>query len=170
MQGVVAASAAVGVGGRLTASTILVGSRAQPTRGLSQEEIRVLTGVLNQFIPAGNATPPAGDLGVASFIDKAFLEAPHMRHHVLTMLAALPDADAFRRLSDADRDALLGRIERDHSESFDIVLQAVYAGYYTHPQIEAAHGWSDHEAFPSKFEPFDVSSLDAISKRRGAKA
>ena len=160
MQGVmVASAAAAGVAG---APTLAAKASAAPgAKVLTLEQVRVLGAVLNRIIPAEGVMPAAGDLGIAGFIDEALGAAPHLSDHFVRLLTTLPSGDAFTRLSEAGLDSLLHQTEQQQSESFDILIQATYTGYYSHRRVLAGLGWvSDHES-----EPFDTTLLDEVRKR-----
>jgi len=161
IQGVIATSATAGIVGLPT----VTGATAAPTRVLTTAQGRALTRVVNQLIPAEGAMPGAGTLGVVEYIDKALAVAPHLRRHILTVLTALPDSATLEQLSAADLDRQLRHIEQEQNESFDILLQATYSGYYTHPRVVAALGWTDFEQLPDHWEPFDVRLLDNVRNR-----
>jgi hypothetical protein len=164
IHGVIATSATAGLAG-LAAGTASASTAATPTSVLNPEQGRVLTRILNQLIPAEGVMPGAGELGVVAYIDKALAAAPHLRRHILGVLGALPDSDVFDQLSEVELERLLRRIEQEQSESFDILVQAAYGGYYSHPQVNAALGWVDIEQPPADWEPFDVALLDPVRKR-----
>ena len=162
IQGVIATSATAGLVGLPTgAGAAAVG----PPQVLTPEQRRMLTRVVDHLIPAEGAMPGAGDLEVVDYIDRALAVAPHLRRHILNVLRALPDPNKLDRLSESDLDRLLREIEREQNESFDILVQATYSGYYSHPRVNAALGWTDFEQLPHDWQPFDVRLLDGVRKR-----
>ena len=82
----------------------------------------LLTTVLNRLVPAEGSLPSAGTLGMTEFIDRALGVAPHLRRHIVGVLAGLPDAAAFAQLSDAKAEGLLRRVEAAQPEVFDILV------------------------------------------------
>ena len=164
IQGVIAASAAASAAG-LSTGVMSASSAVLPTTVLTMEQGRALTRIVNHLIPAEGVMPGAGGLGIAAYIDTALAAAPHLRRHFLDLLTALPDADAVSQLSEAELDSLLRRVEHEQSESFDILLQATYSGYYSHPQVQTALEWVDFERLPPRWEPFDSALLDQVRKR-----
>jgi hypothetical protein len=159
IQGVIAASAAAGIG---ALSTATAGTAPQV---LTADQSRVLASVLNHLIPANGVMPAAGDLGIAGFIDRVLDKAPHLRDPIVGLLAALPNQDVFTRLSDVQVDGLLHRLEQEQNESFDILLQATYTGYYSHPQVLATIGWVDAHESTHELVRFDEALLDEVRKR-----
>src|SRR5262245_6627412 len=118
LQGVMAASAATSVVTGLPASAgALAGAAVAATAPqiLTAEQGRVLGAVLNRLIPSEGKMPGAGDLGITSFIDTALGAAPHLRRHVMGVLATLPDGDRLAELRDEQLDDLLQRIELEQN-------------------------------------------------------
>ena len=90
-----------------------------------------------------NLTNVAGHVvELAEFIDRALGVAPHLRRHIVGVLAGLPDAAAFGPLSDTEAETRRRRVEETRPKTFDILVQATYTGYYSHPQVMAALGVS----------------------------
>jgi hypothetical protein len=164
IQGVIAASGAARVGA-LANSAVLGKHAAAPLNVLTSEQSGTLTAVLNRLIPSNAGMPAAGDLGVGQFIESALAEAPHLRTPTLRLLAELPSPERLRQQSPADLDAELQRLEREHGESFDILLQATYTGYYSHPTVLDALGWTDPEEPPAARAFFDAALLEDVRKR-----
>lgn len=144
LQGVLAASAGAGLAGSPTKA---LPDHHPIARALTADELAVLRKVLDQLIPAENAMPAAGALGVAGFIDETLVAAPHLRRPVVSILAALPGARELSSWSDASMETRLREIEQSQPEAFDLLLQATYTGYYRHPLVLAALGGveSDHQ-------------------------
>ena len=85
--------------------------------------------------------PGAGDLGMAEFIDRALGVAPHLRRHIVGVLAGLPDEAAFAQLSDTEAERLLRRVEEAQPEAFDILVQATCTGLLQlHAGADGARG------------------------------
>ena len=159
IQGVIATSAAAGIGAFSTAAA------GTAPKVLTKEQSRVLELVLNHLIPANGVMPAAGDLGIAGFIDRVMDEAPHLRRPIIRLLAALPDQHVITRLSADQVDGLLHRLEQEQNEAFDILLQATYTGYYSHPQVLATIGWIDPVESTHELVRFDEALLDVVRKR-----
>ena len=129
---------------------------------LTPEQARVLVAVLNRLVPANEAMPAAGDAGVAGYIDRVLRDAPHLRHPVIDFLDEL-HGGGFIQLSAAEQDKRLRRLASDRAESFEILLHAAYTGYYSHPRVLTAAGWTAAGSPPP--EPFDHTLLDAVRGR-----
>jgi hypothetical protein len=162
VQGVIAASAA-GVAAWSTATAL---PATTAPKVLTVGQTRVLTSILNRLIPANGVMPAAGDLGIAGFIDRVLDEAPHLRPSIIGLLAALPDQDDFTRLSDVQVDGLLHGLEQEQNEPFDVLLQATYTGYYSHPQVLTTVEWVDPHEPTRDVARFDEALLDKVRKRR----
>jgi hypothetical protein len=163
-HGVIATSAlstVIGIGtGSAVAAASLPSAAAPPAGVLTAEQSALLTRVLNHLIPAAAEMPAAGDIGVAQYIDRALLAAPHLRAHVIKVLAAIPESTR----SGAEFDELLHLIEDEQDESFDVLVQAAYSGYYSDPHIHAILHWCDEQRQPP-VAPFDESLLVPIHQR-----
>jgi hypothetical protein len=119
-----------------------------------------LTGILNRLIPSTDLMPGAGDIGVARYIEGMAVAAPNLRDHFTAVLLGMPDGDRLAVLSSADVDRLLHRVEQERAESFNVLLQAVYAGYYSSPQVTVLLGWTDVESIPEPWRPFDTRLVE----------
>lgn len=90
---------------------------------------RQLAAVLDRLVPANNAMPGAGELGLGRFIEDALTAAPHLRAHLDELQAVLPGADECWCLSQEDAEQLLGDIERRHPDAFQTLIRLTYSGY-----------------------------------------
>ena len=106
IQGVMVASAATTALGLPSAVLAAPAASAPPTL-LTTPQDGALTTVLNCLIPSDGVMPGAGGLGIATFIDKALIEAPHLRRHIIGIVAMLPDADVLAALPVDELEALL---------------------------------------------------------------
>ena len=175
IEGVVAASTAAGAVAATARSA--AGSTSTPTsdagdgaRAAADVALEVLTpaqgsvlaAVLNRLVPADGAMPAAGDAGVAGYIDQALLDAPHLRRPVIDLLDELRGC-GFARLPGPEQDARLRRLAADRPASFQVLLHAAYAGYYSDASVLAAAGCQPAGSSPP--EPFDRAILDAVRRR-----
>lgn len=163
IQGVVALSGTAAIVGLPPASVRV--TETPLIAGLTREHSCVLALVLNHIIPPSGVMPGAGDLGIASFISDALKAAPHLRAHIVGLLAALPDEKSFKQLSHAEADSTLERLERIQGDSFDILVQAAYTGYYSHERVQAALVWVDPVDAKFAAVPFDASCLSSVRQR-----
>jgi hypothetical protein len=173
LEGVLVASTVTGVGLRTKAAapplsagspvgTAELTASTAEWKVLSSEQSALLTSVLNRLIPATETMPGAGDVGVGRFIDDVLVDAPHLRRPILDVLQALQTDAAAGATSGGQMDARLSAIEREHREKFDVLLQATYTGYYSHPQVLKAIGWVESDK-PADW--FDTSLLDGVRER-----
>lgn len=172
IQGVVAASAATGAAALSAGATtsvvspVAVGpSAVDAFPKFTQEQRDVLTAILNRIIPAEGAMPGAGDVGVGRFIEEVLREAPLLRRPVLGLVSALQIQGSSTPLTATEIDGRLQRMEQDQEASFNILLQATYTGYYSHPQVLAALGWGHPEAASSETAFFDSTILEEVRRR-----
>ena len=163
IQGALVASAATSVAGWPPPAAAV--PAAAPVQVLTVGQKSLLTTVLNRLVPATGSLPSAGNLGIGDFIDRALSVAPHLRRHIVGVLAGLPDAATFEQFSDTAAEGLLRRVEEAQPEAFDILVQATYTGYYSNPQVMAALG-VDAAALEHQFERFDVKLLEEIAQRK----
>ena len=137
----------------------------------TSDQALTLEAVLNSLIPAEGEMPGAGDLGVASFVDKALADAPHLRRHILGVLDQLAidcwrdHQQSFPTLPQSEKVALLQRREQEQGESFGTLVHATYAGYYSHPGVVEALGAKVPSESESHLRPFDPQLLDNVRRR-----
>ena len=167
MQSAIAASVATSAAGVLSeTSTVVAHSANESTFSvLSAEQGNALTAVLNRLVPAKDKMPGAGDVGIAHFIDGVLGDAPHLRQPIFDVLG---EVQVSQPASDAELDNVLGRIQRDQEETFLVLLDATYTGYYSNPEVLQAIGWVPpaDEIHDSEF--FDIALLDEV-RHRGQK-
>ena len=133
--------------------------RAAAAVGATSQRV-MLTDVLNTLIPRAVGLPGAGELGLADFVDATLDKAPHLRGHVEEILRELV---ASRSMAlDSDLDSQLRLIEAQYSDSFDVLLQIVYTGYYSHPTVlKALESDSDEIGF-RRLDQFDSTVLETV--------
>lgn len=162
IQGVVAASAATSLS---AAPMAAFSPDATATGVLTTAQKTALTSVLNHLIPREGVMPAAGEIGIGSFIEQAISAAPHLRHPITAVLAALPEGD-LARLSDEDMRVRLESVERTHPEAFDLLLQATYTGYYRHSAVLAALGGVEPDQVGEyRLDAFHPDDLDRLGER-----
>lgn len=164
MQSAIAASVATSAAGVLSETSTAVAHSGQESAFsvLSAEQSNVLTAVLNRLVPAEGKMPGAGDVGIAHFIDGVLGDAPHLRQPIFDVLG---EVHVSQPGSDTELDDVLGRIQRDQEESFLVLLDATYTGYYNNPQVLQAIGWVPPADTCADSEFFDVALLDEVRQR-----
>ena len=134
----------------------------------------LLVSVLNRVVPAAGAFPGAGDLGVASYVDRVVRQSATLKRLfaqglvqiILTSQAQY--AQPFTTLLEGQRDAVLHHVETTAPEFFEALVTHTYSGYYSHPAIVRLLGMEGRPPQPRGYhlEPLDLSLLDNIKKRQ----
>jgi len=150
-------------------------SEGSGSRAFSDEDKRVLAGVLDDIIPPSpdGRMPGAGEIGLAGFIDDALRAAPELRAMVLQSLSALDalarrrTSQAFAALPRADQAALINELASSEDAVPPVLILHAYAGYYQHPKVVAALGLEPRPPHPKGYEmaPDDFSLLDPVRRR-----
>ena len=115
-------------------------------RFLSDAQLALVTSVLDRIIPADDAIPGAGELGVAQFIDSVLGGSIALRRIFavgldrVTLTSHEAYSRGFEELSDERKDAVLKRVEAAEPEFFQQLVLRTYNGYYTDPHALAALG------------------------------
>jgi hypothetical protein len=138
---------------------------ANARRDSVNEGTSISVAVLNRLIPASETMPGAGDLGVGLFLSEILASAPHLHERLSSLFAELRDNETFETRSVTEAEAELRQLEVLYPEAFDLLLQIVYAGYYGHPSIQTALGWTDPSAVGYPSELFDGRLLEGTRQR-----
>jgi succinate dehydrogenase flavin-adding protein (antitoxin of CptAB toxin-antitoxin module) len=134
----------------------------------------LLHGVLNRIIPAADAFPGAGDLGVVAYLDTVIGRSAELRwlfSRGVTQLDIISQelyAQAFGNLSDDQQDAVLRRVEATCPEFFAALVTHAYSGYYSNPLITRLLAIDVRPPQPQGYElePLDLSLLDRVRQRK----
>jgi len=137
-------------------------------------QCELLVSVLNRLVPAAGAFPGAGDLGVASYLDRVVGQFAVLKHLfaeglVQIMLTSQAQyAQPFTMLLEGQRDAVLRHVEATAPEFFEVLVAHTYSGYYSHPTIVRLLGMEGRPPQPRghHLEPLDLSLLDNIKQRQ----
>lgn len=140
---------------------------------LSEEQRALLTAVLDCLVPPRDDLPGAGGLGVAGFVERTLGDAPTRRRLLLDGLAAIQMTSArhagvdFAALDPERQEAILAAIELAAPLFFAALVDYTYRGYYTHPRVQAAVGFSGAPAQPRGFAlpVFDPALLQRQRQR-----
>lgn len=120
----------------------------------SDEQRALLTLALDRIVPPNGGTPGAGGLGVASLIDRALAQTPHLRRLFLDGLAEIEVTSQqqggrpFADLDSSAQEAALQAVETAAPAFFAALVNHAYRGYYTDPRIHAAIGYPDRAPQP----------------------
>ena len=134
---------------------------------------RLLAGVLNRLLPAGEGFPAAGDLGVGAYVGDAIGRDPAARRLFLEGLGAIAatcharHGKAFEDAAARDQDDVLREVQATRPDFFDALLVHAYSGYYSRPEIVRLLGL---EVWPPQprghhLDPFDPSLLQIVKHR-----
>lgn len=137
--------------------------RPSPVSAWSRADRAVVVRTLNTLIPPRPAVPGAGDLGIAEFLDRTRRESAHVAGAVDTVLVALSQRNKESELSEEGFEELVRAAEQLYPEEFKTVLQAVYVGYYGHPQVLAA--LSEQSPRGYRHPPLASNALDGVRSR-----
>ena len=140
---------------------------------LSGPQRALLATVLDSIVPLHAALPGAGELGVAAHVEGTAGLSPRTRRLLSDGLKATQvdstraHSAGFADLSHQDRVGVLRRIESEHPDFFELLVQQTYAGYYTNPRVLRAKGLSDQPPQPRghALDAFDVSLVEPVRKR-----
>lgn len=131
----------------------------------TDDEAALFSRVANRLIPAQDAMPGGGDIGLATFVDGVLADAAHLRQPILDVLHLVRSADEAQVATDDGLDAVLARIEQAHPAAFASMLEAVYTGYYSHENVLQAIGWEHPGQEADTSETLDVRLLEDVVAR-----
>ena len=145
-------------------------SRPAPAEALTPAQRATLAAALNQIVPARDALPGAGDLGVAAAIERTLAGAPALLRLFLDGLRAIDLAAgdaAFADLPGGRQEALLRDVEAAQPAFFAALVEHTYRGYYTLPAVQRGLGLSGEPPQPRghRLAPFDPALL-AVQRQR----
>jgi Gluconate 2-dehydrogenase subunit 3 len=150
-------------------------SRDASASGLSLDERRALASVLDELIPPSEdgQLPGAGEIGLASHIERALRLRPELRAALVPGLAALDaiargrGAPGFSDLSRRERLEVLRAAEVETPTFLPTLTFLTYVGYYENPRVLEALGLEARPPFPEghEVEPTDFSILDPVRER-----
>ena len=137
---------------------------------LTDTERAILAVVANRIVPAHDALPGAGDLGVPASIELTLAQAPTLRRAFLDGLRAIDFAGGepgFVARVAAEQDAFLQAVETTHPAFFALLVEHTYRGYYALPLVQRALGLSGEPPQPRGYQlpPFDPALL-TIQRQR----
>jgi len=114
----------------------------QATRGdrvtrqfFTSAQRELLRHVLDRLVPAGHGFPAAGDLGIAAYLEEVVGARAGMRRLLLDGLRRIAlvgerrHPDGFAVLAGDEQDSVLGVVEREDPEFFEVLVGETYSGY-----------------------------------------
>jgi hypothetical protein len=151
-------------------------SEAKSGPGLSDEERRTLTKVLDEVIPHDDERrlPGAGEVGVADYIEQVLQRTPDLRPVItqgLSTLAAVANRRnprGFAALPKPDRREVLNELSSTEPGFLPILTFHASLGYYQQAEVIAALGLEPHPPHPKGYEmePNDLTLLDPVRRRQ----
>ena len=141
---------------------------------LAAEAKRVLSGVLDQLIPArpDAELPGAGELGVGEVVIRAQGDALPVLAAVLGELdaqASSRGAADFTELPDEERATLLDEVATRNPGFLPGLVFHAYTAYYQQPRVVEALGLEARPPHPKGYEleMGDLGLLDPVRERKG---
>jgi hypothetical protein len=132
----------------------------------------LLVSVLDTLVPPSGDFPESGALAVEHVlaIADASAAAGSLLSQALEAIEAAARADGaggFGRLSIAEREDLLRRIERAHPEAFDALVRHTYDGFYSHPATISRLGLDPGPVQPRghRIESAPLPDLGRVAER-----
>ena len=134
----------------------------------------LLAVVLNYLVPAAGAFPGAGDLGVASYLDRVVGQSAALKRLFaqglvqITLTSQAQYAQPFSVLLEGQCEAVLRHVETTAPEFFEALVTHTYSGYYSDPTIVRLLGMEGRPPQPHGYhlEPLDLNLLDNIKQRQ----
>ncbi len=140
-------------------------------RVLTDEQLALLTAVVDRIIPPQGDMPGAADVGLAAFIEGVLVAQTTLRRRFIEGLAQINIAASgkgeggFEGLSGDGQDASLREVEASNSAFFDELVRQTYNGYYTNPDIFQKLGIPEASAPNSGRQP-DLLDVSLLEKQR----
>ena len=135
----------------------------------SDDQIKLITSLLNRIVPAESEFPGAGDLGVGEFLDGAVSGSPKSRRsfsaglRAISMTAVSQYSREFESLSADDQDDVLRIVESNQPEFFGELVRQTYNGYYINHRVIEALGLEARPPQPKGY-PLEVGNLELIER------
>jgi len=114
----------------------------------SEAQRELLSAVLNRIIPGQGDRPGAGDLGVASFVERVAAGAPGPTRlfneglNAINVAASKDHSGGFLAMPEEAKDDTLREIEAANPLFFDQLVQQTYDGYYTDTRVFDVIGYN----------------------------
>jgi len=132
----------------------------------------LLIAVLDTLIPTGEGFPESGALALDHVVAIADASAQDgaLLSHALDAIDAAARRDgtrAFERLSVAEREDALRRVESSDLQAFDVLVRHAYDGFYSHPATTTRLGLEPGPVQPRghRIEPAALPDLTRVAGR-----
>ena len=138
---------------------------------MTSEQRQLLTGMMNRIIPEQGNMPGAGDLGLASFVEKAISSDVVLRRQIIeglveTEIAARKAAGVdFCGLDPDGQDSILRAMESTKPIFFGELVRQTYSGYYTNYRVFQSMDYAPPEPKP-KGSPPELLDQKLLNKQR----
>ena len=137
------------------------------------DQLRLVRDVLDRIIPRQGEIPGAGEIGIAAYLDRVVGESPKLRALFSRGLVAVELTaegqfkKGFTDLTDAEKTAVLKKVETAEGEFFDNLVWQTYNGYYTHRKVKSRLGADARPPQPQGYllEKGDLSGLEKVRQR-----
>jgi len=168
-----AGSLAIRSGAMVGSSVVAIEPETTSSDRADSDKHDFLRAVIDEIIPAGNGMPAASEAGVLAYLDHLADQNPDFGKTLDQSLGSLEELSQsqlhkkFLWLATAQRVQILQRMERLHPETFSLLRDYTYEGYYTQPKIWSLMGYEfkpTNGAAPH-MKPFDDSVLDQVRKK-----
>jgi hypothetical protein len=142
-------------------------------RVLTDQQLALLTAVVDRIIPSEGEMPGAAEMGLPGFIEGVLVAQMPIRRQFIEGLAQIEIAASvkgqggFGGLSGEDQDSALREVEAANSTFFDELVRQTYNGYYTNREVFQKLGIPEASAPDSGRQPdlLDVSLLERQRQR-----
>ena len=141
-------------------------------RVLTDDQMALLTAVVDRIIPQSDGMPGASEMGLPNFIEGVLVAQTPLRRLFIEGLAQIEIAAArsggsFGDLSGEGQDSALREVETSNAGFFDELVRQTYNGYYTNPEVFRKLGIPDSSDPGSGRQPelLDVSLLEKQRQR-----
>ena len=143
------------------------------TMSFSKDQASLAAQVLDQLVPARDAFPSAGELGVAQHLSGVAASKPDLGrlfHDGLTSIESASrkaPSTAFADLADDQKVQVLRAVEAECPQFFAMLLRHTYSGYYSNPRIIELLGLEARPPQPLGFDldPFDPTTVENVKQR-----
>ena len=142
-------------------------------RVLTDQQLALLTAVVDRIIPPEGEMPGAAEMGLPGFIEGVLVAQMAIRSQFIQGLAQIGIAASakgqgdFEGLSGEDQDSALREVEAANSAFFDELVRQTYNGYYTNREVFQKLGIPEASAPDSGRQPelLDVTLLERQRQR-----
>ena len=142
-------------------------------RVLTDDQMALLTAVVDRIIPQGEEMPAASEMGLPDFIEGVLVAQTPLRGLFIEGLARIEIAAtrtggvSFGDLSGEDQDSALREVEASNAAFFNELVRQTYNGYYTNPEVFRKLGIPESSDPGSGRQPelLDVSLLEKQRQR-----